>query len=177
VCYRSQMADPVREALDRLEAELHQELGAVDAQMEPLRLRRVEILQHIEEARVARAALASAKAGVMRMATKGEVAGWHHRSPTSPYRNMTMKQLVRHALTEHFADGATANQLIELFHHRFGRDDIVRSSLSPQLSRLGADKVLERDGLVWRLKGKPETFFEDRETFREDEPETAEDLC
>jgi hypothetical protein len=62
-----------------------------------------------------------------------------------------MKQLVREALSKKFSDGATARQLLDLFHHEWGRIDIIRSSLSPQLSRLSKDGVNWRDGLVWRL--------------------------
>lgn len=77
----------------------------------------------------------------------------HHR-PSSPYGKMTIKQLVRKALSEHFPEGATANQLLELFQNAWGRNDIVRTSLSPQLSRLGAEGSLFRRGQVWRLSSK-----------------------
>ena len=71
----------------------------------------------------------------------------------SPYAELTMKQLVRKALDEHFTNGATAIELLDFFRNAWGRHDIVRTSLSPQLSRLKRDKVIELDGYVWQLAG------------------------
>jgi hypothetical protein len=70
----------------------------------------------------------------------------------TPYARMTMKQLVELALREHFPNGATANQLIDFFHNAWGRPDVVRSSLSPQLSRLKSEgRVDLKNGSVWVL--------------------------
>jgi hypothetical protein len=68
----------------------------------------------------------------------------------SPYENLTMKQLIMKALTEHFQSGATAKQFREFFRDAWARD-ITRESLSPQLSRLRSDKIIDRDGNVWFL--------------------------
>ena len=46
--------------------------------------------------------------------------------------------------------GLTARDLLPLVNDRLGTD-YPRSSLSPQLSRLKADNVIGRDGMVWRL--------------------------
>jgi hypothetical protein len=70
---------------------------------------------------------------------------------TKQYRHLTMKQLVRRALQEHFTEGATAKQMLELFRHEWGRDDVVRTSLSPQLTRLKREGVIALHGLVWHL--------------------------
>jgi len=69
----------------------------------------------------------------------------------SPYQDLTMKQLVKKALKEHFADGASTNQLREFFRDAWGRD-IERTSLSPQLSRLYTDQIIDRRGGRWFLK-------------------------
>ena len=71
--------------------------------------------------------------------------------PKSPYARLTIKELVRKALSEQFENGATANQLLELFASAWGRNDIVRTSLSPQLSRLRKEGTLFRTGQIWRL--------------------------
>lgn len=69
----------------------------------------------------------------------------------SPYARLTIKQLIKKALSEQFPDGATASQLLDLFGTAWGRTEIVRTSLSPQLSRLGADGTLFRRGQIWHL--------------------------
>lgn len=65
---------------------------------------------------------------------------------------MTMKQLVIYALKEHFREGATGKQLVEFFKSRYGRE-IARESLSPQLSRLRAEKKIDHQGRIWFLTG------------------------
>ena len=72
--------------------------------------------------------------------------------PPSPYENFTMKQLVVKALAEHFQNGATAKQLREFFRDAWGRE-IERANLSPQLSRLKWEKVidLEEETGIWKL--------------------------
>lgn len=70
----------------------------------------------------------------------------------SPYYRFTMKQLVVRALMEHFPKGATANQLLDLFANVWGRGDIARTSLSPQLSRLREEGLIFRNGHVWHLR-------------------------
>lgn len=69
----------------------------------------------------------------------------------SPYERLTIKELVKKALIEQFKDGATAHQLLELFANAWGRHDVMRTSLSPQLSRLRNEGVVFRKGQVWRL--------------------------
>lgn len=72
------------------------------------------------------------------------------RHPSPDVGRMTMKQLVMKALTETFPDGAASGALLNTFH-RWGRTDIVRESLSPQLSRLKADnKMITLDGKLWK---------------------------
>lgn len=71
------------------------------------------------------------------------------------YQHLTMKQLTVKALKEQFRNGATANQLIAFFKNAWGRTDVVRSSLSPQLSRLQEDGYIKREGRVWHLMKDP----------------------
>jgi hypothetical protein len=63
--------------------------------------------------------------------------------PPSPYANLTMKQLVLKALTEHFHCGATTRELIEFFRDAWGRN-IERTNLSPQISRLYQEGAIGR---------------------------------
>lgn len=72
-------------------------------------------------------------------------------SPRSPYARLTIKHLVRKALTEQFERGATANELLDFFADAWGRSDIARTSLSPQLSRLKQDGEIILIGQKWSL--------------------------
>lgn len=75
----------------------------------------------------------------------------------SPYSRMTIKELVLKALEEQFPSGATAQQLLELFSTAWGRNEIVRTSLSPQLSRLRAEHKIDRNGSLWfRRQPRPD---------------------
>jgi hypothetical protein len=76
-------------------------------------------------------------------------------SPSPYYQYSTIKQLIKKALTEHFQSGATAFQLREFFRDAWARD-IDRESLSPQLSRLRSDKIIDREGNIWFLIKKNE---------------------
>lgn len=71
-------------------------------------------------------------------------------SDDSPYARLTMKDLVRKALREHFKDGATAQQLLDFFRDAWGRH-IERHNLSPQLSRLRSDEEIGWKDNVWFL--------------------------
>ena len=140
--------------LDRREAELVSE--ATD-----LRARLLPIDRELEEIRAAKIAVAR----VRDIPAKGAEAAqsavnyWLQQETNAAYKSMTMKQLVRTALADHFKEGATANQMLGLFHATFGRTDIVRSSLSPQLSRLKIEGEIVLDGMTWKLA--------ERETSRE----------
>ncbi len=75
---------------------------------------------------------------VLRSTTVGEFV-----ERTSPYQNMTMKQLVVKALKEHFNDGATTRELLTYFRDAWDRD-IKRLSLSPQLNRLLQAGIIQK---------------------------------
>ena len=82
-------------------------------------------------------------------ASKGSVA--HYRRKANPdIQNLTFQQLVVKALREHLVNGATANELLDFFEREWGKQ-IMRTSLSPQLSRLKADHVITLRGKVWHL--------------------------
>jgi hypothetical protein len=71
--------------------------------------------------------------------------------PRSPYARLTIKQLVRKALSEQFERGATANELLDFFSDAWGRSDVLRTSLSPQLSRLKQEGAIILIGQKWSL--------------------------
>lgn len=59
----------------------------------------------------------------------------------------TLKQMAYTVLSEAGAP-MTAQQILQAIHEKFGQT-IERTSMSPQLSRLGQDEVLLRDGNLW----------------------------
>jgi hypothetical protein len=76
----------------------------------------------------------------------------------SPYDGMTMKQLVVKVLREHFHNGATTRQMLEFFRDAWGRD-IERTNLSPQLSRLSQEGIIDRlDDGQWHLVGQRKPY-------------------
>ncbi|AWM88621.1 hypothetical protein [Microvirga sp. 17 mud 1-3] len=62
----------------------------------------------------------------------------------------TLKEMAVEVLSDR-PEGADANQILKAIHERFGVE-VARSSLSPQLSRLGHEGVLERDSFIWKLR-------------------------
>jgi len=72
------------------------------------------------------------------------------------------KEKVKLALREKYPQGATALDILAYLNERWDRQ-IVRSSLSPQLSRLKKEGVITLDNDIWKLaeknsapKGDPE---------------------
>jgi len=72
----------------------------------------------------------------------------------STYAAMTMKELVLKALAEYFGNGATAQDLIGFFAANWGRK-ISRPNLSPQLTRLKRDGLVENIDGKWVLASRP----------------------
>jgi len=153
----------VRETLDRLERELAARIGELRNELAPLE-------RELADVRKAKAAIQGDK----RQASIGEVQivpmarqmfmQVHHAHVTaheldgaSPYAKLTMKELILRALTEQFPNGATAAQMLDFFTHGWGRHDVVRTSLSPQLSRLRQEGKIELNGLVWKLPSAEKT--------------------
>jgi len=135
--------DPVRKDLNSLERELAD-------------IRKARNALAPEEERVTAGGLMAriVSNGDMRQLAPRHYGGGEARDispPPSPYAKLTMKQLVRKALGEHFANGATAIELLDFFRNAWGRNDVIRTSLSPQLSRLKREGVITLDGMTWRL--------------------------
>jgi hypothetical protein len=141
----------VRETLDNLEKELLDSVSALRAALAPLE-------RELASVRRAKAALPAEvdldEAEVPLFEDRGarqdpkEVF-----SPVeySPYARLTMKELTIKALSEQFPGGAEANELLDFLHKAWGRTDIVRSSLSPQLSRLKKEGDIDLVGRKWVL--------------------------
>lgn len=119
----------------------------------PLTLRSREQADHevaIQIATERHRQTAAAVTGVLTLQEDADHSSGHGVVSPSPYEYLTMKQLIMKALTGHFMSGATAKQLREFFRDAWARD-IERESLSPQLSRLRSDKIIDREGNVWFL--------------------------
>lgn len=69
--------------------------------------------------------------------------------------HLTIKELVLKVLAEHLPNGATSQQFLEVFAQKWGRTDIRRTSLSPQLTRLKDEGKVVLMGKQWML---PEQF-------------------
>ncbi len=67
----------------------------------------------------------------------------------------TFKEKVKEALNEKYHDGASALQLLEYINTKW-TTQVIRSSLSPQLSRLKKEDVLDLKDGIWVLKDKKE---------------------
>jgi hypothetical protein len=80
---------------------------------------------------------------------------------------LTIKEMVIDVLSD-LPDGAEASEIVDLIANKHG-EVVVRSSLSPQLSRLKDEGVLELDGRIWRAlqkeKGSEPTSSEPSQEF------------
>lgn len=148
------MPKSVRQLLDDMEADLLM-------RMDPLRRELAIFEGELADVRKAKNALNSEGGRPVMRLLNGELVRPPPRAdgsgegrdltPPSPYAKLTMKQLVKKALDEHFTNGATANELLDFFRDAWGRNDIVRTSLSPQLSRLKREGVTTLRGMKWHL--------------------------
>ena len=75
---------------------------------------------------------------------------YHAKVANPDIQSLSLKQLITKALREHLVDGATANEMLDFFAKHWGRV-IMRTSLSPQLSRLKENGIVELRGKVWHL--------------------------
>jgi len=135
--------ESVSEILARHEHALLQRVAELRKELEPLEA-------ELDRVRLARAAISSGSSGVS-AESKWVVRVRRNRSVhDAPIERMTMKQLVIKALSENFPRGATASRLLDFFAETWGRNDVVRSSLSPQLTRLHRDGWIKLlDDNVW----------------------------
>lgn len=94
----------------------------------------------------------------------------HHIRKANPAaQDLTIKQMVITTLREHLPNGATANELLDAFLRNWGRIE-MRTSLSPQLTRLKRDGKIELHGKVWTLAGFQECVDRDLEEFMSASP-------
>lgn len=155
------MSPSVRELLSAHEKALHERLRALRNEIIPLE-------RELAEVRLAYQALNSVDFGPQQQlmvfdANLDESLGSiRHEGSASPYRQLTIKQLVKKALSEQFARGATASELLEFFSKAWGRRDVVRTSLSPQLSRLKSDGEIILRGQKWSLPVPRESASDER---------------
>lgn len=135
--------------LERRERELTHQLTTLRAQVEA----RETELAHVKSAKRQIGNFGSTDKARLGVPTPSEVDEQVSVSPIpmpSQYQTASIKDLVLRALYEHFREGATPAQLREFFRDAYGRS-VDRGSLSPQLTRLREDEVVERDGSVWKL--------------------------
>ena len=142
--------ESLRDFLDRRERELEREIAALHSQLVPKEA-------ELAEVRRAKVSLGIATATQHHLAADGLSGdGPSLASPkltVSAYQALTMKELVVKALREHFHNGATTRQLREFFRDGWGRE-IGRANLSPQLSRLRRDGLINWQHGVWSLVEK-----------------------
>ncbi len=140
----------VRDLLADHEAELISRLKSLREQIIPLE-------RELAEVRKARSAVTLVDYGPEQVSIQFPMAGQSaEKKPDysvqqSPYARLTIKELVRKALAEHFQRGATANELLSFFSDVYGRTEVQRTSLSPQLSRLKEDGKVILIGKKWLL--------------------------
>jgi hypothetical protein len=147
------MSQDLRAFLAARERELHTEIERLHRELRPLEA-------ELADVRRARNAIAHDDEGAPESTAAGRVRGVDEFEPMpdhySPYQRLTMKQLTVKALQENFPNGATANKLIQFFHDAWNRKDVVRSSFSPQLSRLKSEGIITRRGNVWFMAAEKE---------------------
>jgi hypothetical protein len=66
----------------------------------------------------------------------------------------TLKEMAVIALEGFSTSGASAQTIIEAIKREFGKD-VPRSSMSPQLSRLRSEGLIDLEGSLWRLVQPP----------------------
>jgi hypothetical protein len=150
------MARTVRDILAEYEADLEKRLKGLRAQIIPLERELAEVKRArgavslvdygFEQPQLSFAA--NSEAGTNASA---ERIGSNVAPAKSPYARLTIKKLVMKALEEQFERGATAHELLEFFANGYGRPDVVRTSLSPQLSRLKRDRKIILIDQKWSL--------------------------
>ncbi|MCW2365292.1 hypothetical protein M2341_000739 [Sphingobium sp. B7D2B] len=150
------MARTVRDLLEKHEADLIARLASLRAEIIPLE-------RELAEVRRARSAVSLIDYGPEQpqltfgansdkeVEQRLETTRPDFSPRRSPYDRLTIKQLVLKALSEQFERGATAGELLEFFADAYGRHEIVRTSLSPQLSRLKLDGKIILIDQKWSL--------------------------
>jgi hypothetical protein len=151
---RQMLEDHEREILAKLRS-LHDQITPLELELNDVRMAKAAL--QADTANVRQPQLALAGSATLKVDSAVSGASAEHVVQTtdftrSPYARLTIKELVLKALAEHFPRGGTANQMLHVFANVWGRGDIVRTSLSPQLSRLKDENRIIRDGHVWHLR-------------------------
>lgn len=115
-----------------------------------LRSRLAEVDSELNRLNVAISTLSQRSLPITGLASSAASVAYHRRKASPDIQDLTFKQLIVKALSERFQNGATANQLLDYFKSAWGRE-IMRTSLSPQLSRLKQDGKINQRGKVWYL--------------------------
>jgi hypothetical protein len=87
------------------------------------------------------------------------------------YNEPIFKDKIRTILSEQYPTGANSRQILEVINKNWTRQ-VKRSSLSPQLSRLKDDGIIELKDNVWKLIAQTEKKTASEEAVGED----AEDV-
>lgn len=135
------MGNNVREYLAERERQLEAEVSRLKATLGPIEAE----LADVKKARDALGLPPSSQAAIVTEAFV-KVALAAAGLPQRP----SMKEMTVAALRRHFSLGATAKELIRYFASAWGQT-VERSSLSPQLSRLKAEGVVQLVGKHWIL--------------------------
>lgn len=109
---------------------LSERLSVIDAQMKALREEKAKLKQAID----------------LFKDDKTQKSGHRQTINGEPI----FKEKIKTTLTEKYPNGATANDILAYVNERWERE-IIRSSLSPQLSRLKKEGVITLDNDVWKL--------------------------
>lgn len=146
-------SDTVYEFLERRERELTHELaglrGEVDVREKELAhvrsaRRQIDLLGANDAADFGKPKQISIE-GVSAKGIAGEIkasVGHEIKKADAQYDHLTIKELILKAMDDHFHNGATAIELREFIKNAYGRD-IDRASLTPQMSRLRDEGILE----------------------------------
>ena len=135
----------LREFIRNRRNELLRQISTLQSELKELDLAQSAIGDHMTETFVADTSLRE-------IAEAGQVARPRLRS------KKTIKQMAVDMLCDK-PNGATAIEIIELIHERFGVD-VPRASISPQLSRLKLDGEVEYTNNKWSL---PQHLIEQNE--------------
>jgi hypothetical protein len=162
MCYTDYMMTDVAQTLRDLLIEIDAKIVALQRELQPL-------LREREKASDALRAI-TPKIPIKSIPASGERASRHalahfNRPADGAFADLTIKELVVKVLREHYKDGAPSRVLLNAFSRYYGRGDILRTSLSPQLSRLKEDGIIELTDTGWKLvpnengppEGGPET--------------------
>lgn len=134
--------------MDPLLDKITSERATLNAEMKALNERVSELHEKLSRLDQAEAALKGYSLSTFKFLKPAE-----SESARAPVRGMTIKQMVIKALEDH-PNGLIALDILSEINSRFGKS-YVRTSLSPQLSRLGKAGKIHKSGKHWIL-GKPD---------------------